>query len=233
MFFSFLLRYFREIIRKTWMRWKLCDTYGMWPWSAGIETTRIDTNIWGPLVQDEQLFVQVDVQCTAVVELYLISLSHFMTATKCSTACLTPGSKPLTTSSCLCHWPTTGWRWLTSSPSAAGYRGEKKVCLDFTLACPPQSLGPRQFLHPRLGLPSEVVDGDVLHVVLVLLCGQSQLPVLVLHSLEIGQTKNELFCIDPKRWWLLEVMMAIASWDLQRSMTQVLICWHGWFDVKN
>ena len=58
---------------------------------------------------------------------------------------------------------------------------------------------------------SEVVDGDVLHVVLALLCGHSQLPFLVLHSLEIGHTKNELFCIDPKSWWLLEVMMAIAS----------------------
>ena len=56
-----------------------------------------------------------------------------------------------------------------------------------------------------------MVDGDVLHVVLVLLCGQSQLPVLVLHSLEIGYTKNELHRIDPKGWWLLEVMMALAS----------------------
>ena len=43
------------------------DTYGMWPWSAGMETTRIDTNIWGPLVQDEQLFVQVHVQWSSCI----------------------------------------------------------------------------------------------------------------------------------------------------------------------
>ena len=39
----------------------------------------------------------------------------------------------------------------------------------------------------------------------------------MLHSLEIGYTKNDLFRIDPKSWWLVEVMMAIASWDLLRS----------------
>ena len=52
------------------MRWKFVwgpDTYGMWPWSAGMETTRIDTNIWGPLVQDEQLVVQVHVQWSSCI----------------------------------------------------------------------------------------------------------------------------------------------------------------------
>ena len=32
-----------------------------------METTRIDTNIWGPLVQDEQLFVQVHVQWSSCI----------------------------------------------------------------------------------------------------------------------------------------------------------------------
>ena len=56
-----------------------------------------------------------------------------------------------------------------------------------------------------------MVGGDVLHVVPALLCGHSQLPVQVLQSLEIGHTKNDLFRIDPKSWWLLEVMVAITS----------------------
>ena len=32
-----------------------------------METTRIDTNIWGPLVQDEQLVVQVHVQWSSCI----------------------------------------------------------------------------------------------------------------------------------------------------------------------
>ena len=47
-------------------------------------------------------------------------------------------------------------------------RGKKKVWLEFTLACPPQTIS-----CAWLGLPSELVDGDVLHVVPALLCGHS------------------------------------------------------------
>ena len=77
--------------------------------------------------------------------------SYFMTANKCSTACLTPGSKPLTTSSCICHWPTTGWRWSTtrSSPSAAIQTKHQRWGKGLT------------WLHPCLSTPDNLFALDL------------------------------------------------------------------------
>ena len=100
------------------------------------------------------------------------------------------------------------WAIQTKHSRALGVATEVRKRFDLTSPLP---VHPRQSLRPRLGLPSEVVDGDVLQVVPALLCGHSQLPVQVLHSLEIGHTKYELLRIDHKGWWLLEVMMAIAG----------------------
>ena len=152
---------------------------------------------------------------------------HFMTANKCSTACVTPGSKPLTTSSCICHWPTTWWRWSTtrSSPSAAikqTTRGEKKVWLDFTLVCPPQTISSLS-TWPAFGSGGRRCPSC---------CPSAAMWPQLTYSPGVAQPWDwpyqKWFRIDPKNWWLVEVVMAIASWDLLRSMTQVLICCSGW-----
>ena len=149
------------------------DTYGMWPWSAGMETTRIDTNIWGPLVQDEQLFVQVHVQWSSCI------------------------SFPSLLANGLFRQSTRGpWAWLQ--------RWEKGLT----------------WLHPYLSTPDNLFALDLAclrkwwtemsFMYSWLLYGHSQLPVLVLLSLEIGHTKNELFrnsVLIPKAggswrsWW--------------------------------
>ena len=44
-----------------------------------METTRIDTNIWGPLVQDEQLVVQVHVQWSSCISFPSLSAKGLFT----------------------------------------------------------------------------------------------------------------------------------------------------------
>ena len=129
------------------------DTYGMWPWSAGMETTRIDTNIWGPLVQDEQLVVQVHVQWSSCI------LFPSLLANRLFTFWRQPLSVQLPVWQAPDHtklplllayhrlevinnkvYTIGGYSDKAPKGLGAGYRGEKKVWLDFTLTCPPQTI---------------------------------------------------------------------------------------------
>ena len=152
------------------------DTYGMWPWSAGMETTRIDTNIWGPLVQDEQLVVQVHVQWSSCILFPSLLATAFATGLPQVGGDQQQGLHHRR----LFRQSTQGpWGWLQ--------RWEKGLT----------------WLHPYLSTPDNLFALDLAclrkwwtemsFMYSWLLYNHSQLPVLVLLSLEIGHTENELF----------------------------------------
>ena len=197
------------------------DTYGMWPWSAGMETTRIDTNIWGPLVQDEQLVVQVHVQwssCILFPSFLAIRLFTFW-------------RQPLSVQLPVWHLVPSPWPHQVAFASGLPQvGGDQQQGLHYRRLFRQSTQGPwgwlqrwekgLTWLHPYLSTPDNLFALDLAclrkwwtetsFMYSWLLYGHSQLPVLVLLSLEIGHTKNELFrnsVLIPKAggswksWW--------------------------------